>query len=343
MTIGETIRHYRKNRELTQAQLAKEVGVSIQAISKWETGAGCPDVSQIVPLARALRITTDVLLHFNDRREDFEKLWYETNERTHCDPRQMREVSRAALEVYPEDEIFLLRAAVDEEQLAFLTEDERERERHLHSALQHFRRLLRADPEDGNAKVSMTRIYAYLGMDDEAAAMAYQCEGEDREIALKYCLKGDDLRRHRQKLADRKLASLLYELMDGDLGMLDAAEGIIRAAIPDGNYQHYYEFLAHIFMKRFDYYRAGGDMEAACAAARQVLELAKEADAVRSRAFTAPLFELLENINPDDRPDRAWRWLLSYVENEIPQWREEAALAQVVNDAYAYFEKMKLQ
>lgn len=339
MTIGKTIRHYRKQCELTQAQLAKEVGVSVQAISKWETGAGSPDIAQIIPLARALHITTDELLHFTDRRENFEKLWYETNDRTHCDPRQMREVSRAALEVYPEDKIFLFRAAVDEEQLAYMTEDKRERECHLHSALQHYRRLLRVDPE-GDAKLDMARIYAQLGMDDEAVAMAYQCEGEAREFALKYCLKGEELRKHRQKIVDRKLQSLLQELMEGDLAMLDAAERIIRAAIPDGNYQHYYEDLAHVLMKRFAYYKAVDNMEAACAVLRQVLELAKEADAVRGRAFTAPVFDLLENVNPDNHPDRVERWLLSYLENQVPDWRENAVFAAIADEAYAYLKEV---
>lgn len=341
MTIGKTIRHYRKNRELTQAQLAKEVGVSIQAISKWETGAGSPDIAQIVPLARALHITTDTLLHFTDRREDFEKLWHDTLEGTHAAPCQMREVSRAALEVYPEDKIFLLRASMDEEQLASMAEDERKKEGHLRNALLHCRRLLRVDPEDSDTQLRMVRILSQLGMDDEAITMAYRCEGVEREFALKYCLKGDALRRHRQKIVDRKLSSLLSELSEGDMAMLDAAEGIIFAAIPDGNYQHYYEFLAGIYIKRFDYYRAGGDMEGACAVARQVLELAKEADAVQSRAFTAPLFDLLENINPDDLSDRVWRWLLSYVESEIPQWREDGALAEIVDDAYAYRKEMR--
>ena len=70
MTIGSTIRQYRKDLGMTQAQLAGKVGVSVQAVSKWETGAGFPDISQIVPLARALEISTDKLLSFNDRRED---------------------------------------------------------------------------------------------------------------------------------------------------------------------------------------------------------------------------------------------------------------------------------
>lgn len=342
MTIGETIRHHRKLQSLTQAQLAKEVGVSVQAISKWETGAGMPDTAQIVPLVRALHITTDTLLHFKDRREEFEKLWHDTIDRTHADPRQTREVSRAALEVYPEDKIFLLRASVDEEQLSSMTEDARKKQAHLHSALQHSRRLLRVDPENGDAKIRMVRIFAQLGMDDEAISMAYRCKGKDREFALKYCLKGEALRRHRQKIIDRKLSILLSELSEGDMAMLDAAEGIIRAAIPDGNYQHYYEFLADIYMKRFGLFRAEGDMEAACAVARQVMALAEEADAVQQRAFTAPLFDLLENFNPGDLPDRVWRWLLSYVESEIPQWREEEALAEVIRDAYAYLTEKKM-
>ena len=83
-------------------------------------------------------------------------------------------------------------------------------------------------------------------------------------------------------------------------------------------------------------------LQAACAALRQVLELAREADAVRSKAFTAPIFDLLDNINPDSLPDRAWRWLLSYVEENIPDWREEPAVAEIVKDAYAYLEGLSL-
>lgn len=342
MTIGRTIRQYRKACGLTQAQLAQKVGVSIQAVSKWETGAGFPDISQIVPLARALGISTDELLSFSGRREDFEKLWHETVDRTHADPHKTREVSRAALELYPEDELFLLRASVDEEQLASMTEEERTQEIHLHNALRYSRKLLQVDPENADAKIRMVRICSRLGMDEEAVSLAYECTGAHREIALKYCLKGDALRRHRQRIADRKLRSLLSELMEGDQAMLDAAERIIRGAIPDGNYQHYYEIMADIYLKRFVSYRAEGKEQAACAALRQVLELAREADGVQSRTFDAPLFDLLENINPDSPSDRAWRWLLSYVEENIPGWQEEPALAQIVTDAYAYLKECNL-
>lgn len=71
MTTGQTIKLYRKEKGFTQGQLAELIGVSSQAISKWETDSGMPDICQIVPLAKVLEISTDKLLgHTN---EDFER------------------------------------------------------------------------------------------------------------------------------------------------------------------------------------------------------------------------------------------------------------------------------
>lgn len=66
MTIGQTIKLYRKEKNLTQAELAELLRVSTQAVSKWETDAGMPDISQIVPLARVLEISTDKILGNTD-------------------------------------------------------------------------------------------------------------------------------------------------------------------------------------------------------------------------------------------------------------------------------------
>ena len=66
MAISDRIKFYRKKSNLTQGQLAELIGVSPQAISKWETGIGCPDLSVVVPLAIALRISTDELLEYKD-------------------------------------------------------------------------------------------------------------------------------------------------------------------------------------------------------------------------------------------------------------------------------------
>ena len=61
-SVGKTIKELRKSRGLTQEELAEKIGVTAQAISKWENEGGMPDISQIVPLAHAFGVSTDVLL-----------------------------------------------------------------------------------------------------------------------------------------------------------------------------------------------------------------------------------------------------------------------------------------
>ncbi len=62
MTMGKRIMTLRKEQGLTQEQLAEKLGVSAQAVSKWENDASCPDISIIPQLARVLRVSTDELL-----------------------------------------------------------------------------------------------------------------------------------------------------------------------------------------------------------------------------------------------------------------------------------------
>ncbi len=65
MSIGQNIKKYRKEKGYTQRELAERIGVSVQAISKWETDTGAPDVSLVVPLASALEISTDALFSYD--------------------------------------------------------------------------------------------------------------------------------------------------------------------------------------------------------------------------------------------------------------------------------------
>ena len=62
-TMGQIIRRLRKERNLTQEELAEQLNVTFQAVSRWENGTGMPDISQIVPLASVFGVTTDVLFN----------------------------------------------------------------------------------------------------------------------------------------------------------------------------------------------------------------------------------------------------------------------------------------
>ena len=61
-SIGNRIFKFRKEKALTQEELAEKLGVSAQAVSKWEKDASCPDISLLPQLCGELGITTDELL-----------------------------------------------------------------------------------------------------------------------------------------------------------------------------------------------------------------------------------------------------------------------------------------
>ena len=61
-TIGNRIAKYRKAKNMTQEALAEQLGVSSQAVSKWENDLACPDSSLLPKLCAVLGITSDELL-----------------------------------------------------------------------------------------------------------------------------------------------------------------------------------------------------------------------------------------------------------------------------------------
>ena len=69
MTMGQIIKKLRKGRGFTQEELAERLGVTYQAISKWENDSGMPDISQIVPLATIFDVSTDFLFGIDHTSE----------------------------------------------------------------------------------------------------------------------------------------------------------------------------------------------------------------------------------------------------------------------------------
>ena len=82
-TVGYNIRKLRKERNLTQEDLATAINVTAQAISKWENSVGLPDISQIIPLATFFGVSTDVILGvvINDREDEVKKIIDDCNEK----------------------------------------------------------------------------------------------------------------------------------------------------------------------------------------------------------------------------------------------------------------------
>ena len=69
-TFGQIVREKRKMLSLSQAELGEKIGVSVQTVSRWECDGGMPDISQIVPLAKVLGTTTDILLGMENSEDE---------------------------------------------------------------------------------------------------------------------------------------------------------------------------------------------------------------------------------------------------------------------------------
>ena len=60
--IGELLYFLRKERDLTQKQVANALNISDKTVSKWECGLGCPDISVLPELAEFFNVSVDYLL-----------------------------------------------------------------------------------------------------------------------------------------------------------------------------------------------------------------------------------------------------------------------------------------
>lgn len=73
MNFSEKLKEIRKNEGLSQEQLAEKIGVSRQAITKWETGKGLPDVENMIIIAEIFKTTLDELLRDSAIKQESKK------------------------------------------------------------------------------------------------------------------------------------------------------------------------------------------------------------------------------------------------------------------------------
>ncbi|MDF9506827.1 helix-turn-helix transcriptional regulator, partial [Bacillus cereus] len=66
MKISKSILDYRKRNNLSQEQLASKIGVTRQAISKWEQEKGTPDIENLILLSEEMNISLDNLIKGNN-------------------------------------------------------------------------------------------------------------------------------------------------------------------------------------------------------------------------------------------------------------------------------------
>lgn len=109
MNIGNKIRELRKQRGITQEQLAESIGISFQAVSKWENNIALPDITLVPVLASYFGVSMDELFDFNLKEIEHavriitEKA-YQYRE---SNPVESRRILEEGLKKYPENDILL--------------------------------------------------------------------------------------------------------------------------------------------------------------------------------------------------------------------------------------------
>ena len=115
MTIGDIIKKYRKNKGMTQEEMAARLGVTAPAVNKWERGNTLPDVALLAPIARLLGITTDELLSFKDDLTDEEISQYLLKIQKDLQSKDFHDIFlsvKEKVEEYPNCEKLIWQAAV---------------------------------------------------------------------------------------------------------------------------------------------------------------------------------------------------------------------------------------
>ena len=107
--IGEKIKFLRKQKNISQEVFANYLGISFQAVSKWENGNTLPDVTMIPAIASFFKVSTDELFDFNlyEVEKNVKLIVDEHSKYWDSDINKAEQVIREGLKKYPGNETLL--------------------------------------------------------------------------------------------------------------------------------------------------------------------------------------------------------------------------------------------
>lgn len=226
VNLGKKLKALRKERDLTQEQLAECLGISSQAVSKWETNSSYPDISMLPVLANFYNVTTDELLGV-DITKTREKIKAYSNEMFELynawKLKEMVDVARKACAEFPGDDelLYNLAWALGQAQNVIRTKSE-----NLDEAILLAERILN-NSKDTGMRLRTISLLAYLyhwnGNDGKALdylekAFEYAGKYEDYDDNLRYAsaLMSGEKPYERIMYSQGAYQDLLNELTDED-------------------------------------------------------------------------------------------------------------------------------
>ncbi|MBQ7923553.1 MAG: helix-turn-helix transcriptional regulator [Clostridia bacterium] len=182
MSIGTNIYTLRKSRKITQGQLAEKLGVSEQAVSKWENDQCAPDVSLFPVIAEYFGVSIDRLFgyHMNSYADEVKKILKEADES--MDTYKEIAVFTKGLEKFPNSPELKIALAFSLSMVNRISEDEKERREAVDKAVRLCQEVTDScgDTKQVDSALNMlVRIYGETGEYKKAYAAIEKMSGEN--------------------------------------------------------------------------------------------------------------------------------------------------------------------
>ncbi len=303
ITFSQRMRELRSRRKNTQEQLAGHLGITTQAVSKWERGEGFPDIAMLPSIASFYNVSIDYLLGVDRiaRQQKLEE--YEQKSKMLCSAENVTKRVALWTEAYREfpnepQVLHNLSFALRAEGL----------EMHSEEIISLAKRLLKEANQSGQyfgAVNNLCRAYASMGDMEEAkryAAMAGRYIGTENQLMIRI-LAGEEAAAFCQwnieTLVDLIATNAAVMLQKGDFTQTERihiSEQIIKLfalVYEDGCYGFYHSRISEWYMRLARYHAQTGDRQETIRCLQYAIEHGKAYDALGNGQYTALLVNRL--------------------------------------------------
>ncbi len=271
MSFGTTIRKLRRNRDMTQEELAEVLSISPQAVSRWETDSAMPDISLLPSLCNFFGVTSDFLLGIDvaNRQQQVEKIISEADKLSFRGYlAEAREILDNGLKKYPDDYKILSSMLLNVFNQFCIESDEAIKDMYLKETINLGERILDGCTTDQirmNAIQILCLTYPECGMRDKARelAMAMPFICQSRECLLSIIETGEAKRKALMVESfnligqlERNIVTISTHDDNGEMlysceeriALMDKVTAMIKLFFEDGDYGYFHSSLqtAHI-------------------------------------------------------------------------------------------------
>ncbi|MBR3788739.1 MAG: helix-turn-helix transcriptional regulator [Clostridia bacterium] len=235
LRIGENLKRLRREKDLTQEELAAHLGISFQAISKWERDESYPDITILPALSNYFKISIDELVGMEEikRAEEYERInkqWLENrNNNLH---KENVKLMKDALKFFPNDALLLVQLSSSLERL---DGTDAEKMQYLRESISVQEQILRGEDSEVRNATLYNICFAYwkIGEYEKAIKQAEKLPNfyKSRENALVYLLTGEEKREIAKSSLEPLAWSITHQLTalyetENDESYLEKAEKI---------------------------------------------------------------------------------------------------------------------